>query len=78
MSLDLRLCIEYVLADSGVFINILPSFSFCLTSFKVWAAPRKSDLLCIKVTSFDFDSSNAQSNAESPPPNIDIFYFEIF
>ena len=24
---------------------------------------------------FDFDNSNAQSNAESPPPNIDIFFF---
>ena len=56
----------------GVFIETLPSFSNFLNSERVCCAPLKSFLLCISVTSENFESSNVQSKAESPPPNIEI------
>ena len=57
----------------GVFIETLPSFSNFLSSERVCGAPLKSFLLCISVTVENFESSKAQSKAESPPPNIEIF-----
>ena len=52
-----------------VFMSTLPVF---LSSPKVCGAPLNSSLLCINVTFAVLDNSNAQSKAESPPPNIEI------
>ena len=59
----------------GVFIATFPSFSNFLISDNVCCAPLNSSLLCINVIFENFESSKAQSRAESPPPKIEMFLF---